>query len=60
MVSGNIVEKLDDYARRLTESKARSMQLRRQWCCPACGAVMGRRARFCSACGEAMPENTQK
>ena len=41
---------------RLEELEHQKLQLRNQNACPACGAVMPKDARFCSNCGEKMPE----
>ena len=41
---------------RLEELERQKLQLKNQNACPACGAVMPKEARFCSSCGEKMPE----
>ena len=41
---------------RLEELERQKLQLKNQNACPACGAVMPKEARFCSNCGEKMPE----
>ena len=41
---------------RLEELEHQKLQIKNQNVCPACGAVMAKDARFCSNCGEKMPE----
>ena len=41
---------------RLEELEALKLSLKNQNACPTCGAVMPKDARFCSNCGERMPE----
>ena len=41
---------------RLEELERQKLLLKDQNACPACGAVMPKAARFCSHCGEKMPE----
>ena len=41
---------------RLEELERQKLQLKNQNACPSCGAVMAKDARFCSNCGEKMPE----
>ena len=41
---------------RMEELEHQKLQLKNQNACPACGAVMPKDARFCSNCGEKMPE----
>ena len=41
---------------RLEDLERQKLQLKNQNVCPACGAVMVKDARFCSNCGEKMPE----
>lgn len=55
-----ICEKIDQKKARLEALTARNVILCNQNRCPECGAVMNRRAKFCSACGAAMPESVEK
>ena len=41
---------------RLESLERQKLQLRNQNRCPSCGTVMGKGARFCSSCGQRMPE----
>ena len=41
---------------RLEELEVLKLLLKNQNACPSCGAVMAKDARFCSNCGEKMPE----
>ena len=41
---------------KLEELEVQKLLLKNQNVCPACGAVMTKEARFCSNCGEKMPE----
>ena len=50
-----ICEKIDARMEKLDALTRRDQQIRRH--CPACNAVMNKKAKFCSACGAAMPEN---
>ena len=52
----DICEKIDERRERLEALTARDVQIRSRNRCPRCGAVMNRKAKFCSACGAAMPE----
>lgn len=46
----------EELRNRLEDLERQRMQLKNQNRCPACGAVMGKSARFCSNCGRRMPE----
>ena len=50
-----ICEKIDARVEKLDVLTRRDQQIRRH--CPSCDAVMNKKAKFCSACGAAMPEN---
>lgn len=52
----DICEKIDECRERLEALAARDVQIRIRNRCPQCGAAMNRKAKFCSACGAAMPE----
>lgn len=53
-----ICDKIDVLHDRMEELTARDAVLRRRVRCPRCGAVMNRKAKFCSECGGSMPEIT--
>lgn len=48
--------RVEELKTRLDVLEQQRMQLKNQNRCPACGAVMGKDARFCSSCGRRMPE----
>ena len=48
--------RVDELNARLEELEVQKLLLKNQNVCPACGAVMAKDARFCSNCGEKMPE----
>lgn len=49
--------RVEELKQRLEELDRQKMQIKNQNRCPACGAGMGKNARFCSNCGRRMPEN---
>ena len=51
-----LCERAAELIARLEELERQKLQLKNQNVCPACGAVMAKDARFCSNCGEKMPE----
>ena len=55
-----ICDKIDELAERLETLTRKDVVLRSRVRCPRCGAVMAKNAKFCSACGEAMPENPRE
>lgn len=50
--------RVEELKQRLEELDRQKMQLKNQNRCPACGAGMSKGARFCSSCGQRMPEAT--
>lgn len=55
-----ICDRLDARNEQLEALTRRSTQMLRRRRCPECNAVMGKKARFCSECGAAMPEETKE
>ena len=55
-----ICDRIDELSDRLEALTQKDVALRSRIRCPQCGAVMGKKAKFCSACGAAMAENSAK
>ena len=53
---GALAARASELRERLAELERQKMQIKNQNVCPVCGAVMTKDARFCSNCGERMPE----
>lgn len=51
-----VVARVQELQERKEDIQAKKMQLKRQYACPMCGAVVQRGARFCSGCGRRMIE----
>lgn len=52
----SLCAQVESLRERLDELERQRLQLKNQNRCPACGAAMSRDARFCSSCGQRMPE----
>ena len=52
--------RVEELKQRLEALERQKMQIKNQNRCPACGAGMSRDARFCSSCGQRMPEETSE
>jgi len=51
-----LVERVLELKDRLEEIEAQRLQLKSQYPCPVCGAIVSKGARFCSGCGRRLIE----
>lgn len=55
-----ICDRIDELSDRLEEITQKDVVLRSRIRCPQCGAAMNKKAKFCSDCGAAMPQESAK